>query len=83
MSRPRLLLIDELSLGLSPLVVDELMARLKQLNQQGLSIVLIEQFVHRALDIADRIYLLKKGRIAFSGTPEAAVRAGAVEEAYL
>jgi branched-chain amino acid transport system ATP-binding protein len=83
MSDPQLLLIDELSLGLSPLVVDEILARLVELNAAGLSILLIEQFVHRALDVADRVYVLKKGRVAFSGTPAAAVRIGAVEEAYL
>ncbi|MGQ0843718.1 MAG: ABC transporter ATP-binding protein [Sporichthyaceae bacterium] len=83
MSEPQLLLIDELSLGLSPLVVDEILARLVELNRAGLSILLIEQFVHRALDVADRIYVLKKGRVAYSGTPAAAVRVGAVEEAYL
>ncbi len=82
MSHPKLLLIDELSLGLSPLVVDEIIERLRELNREGLSVLLIEQFVHRAMDVADRIYVLKKGHVAFSGTPEAAQRIGAVEEAY-
>jgi branched-chain amino acid transport system ATP-binding protein len=82
MSDPKLLLVDELSLGLSPLAVDEILARLRELNAGGLSILLIEQFVHRALDVADRIYVLKKGHVAFSGTPDAALRIGAVEEAY-
>jgi branched-chain amino acid transport system ATP-binding protein len=54
-----------------------------ELNEAGLSILLIEQFVHRALDVANQVYVLKKGRVAFSGTPSAAVRVGAVEEAYL
>jgi branched-chain amino acid transport system ATP-binding protein len=83
MSNPEILLIDELSLGLSPLVVDEILARLQERNRAGLSILLIEQFVHRALSIADRIYVLKKGRLSFSGTPAAAIHVGAVEEAYL
>jgi branched-chain amino acid transport system ATP-binding protein len=83
MSDPRVLLIDELSLGLSPLVVDEILARLLERNKAGLSILLIEQFVHRALGIANRIYVLKKGRVSFSGTPAAAIHVGAVEEAYL
>jgi branched-chain amino acid transport system ATP-binding protein len=83
MSGPRLLLIDELSLGLSPLVTDELLADLVKLNREGLAIVLIEQFVHRALDVANRVYLLAKGQLAFSGTPAEAVRTGAVEAAYL
>jgi branched-chain amino acid transport system ATP-binding protein len=83
MSQPRLLLIDELSLGLAPLVVDELLERLVQLNHEGLSLLLIEQFVHRALGIADRVYVLSKGSLAFEGRPGDATRAGAVEEAYL
>ncbi len=82
MSDPKLLLIDELSLGLSPLVVDEILARLLELNKEGLSILLIEQFVHRAMEVSDRVYVLKKGHVAFSGTPAAAIRIGAVEEAY-
>jgi branched-chain amino acid transport system ATP-binding protein len=83
MSAPRLLLIDELSLGLSPIVVDALLERLGSLNQTGLSLVLIEQFVHRALAVADRVYLLAKGRVQFSGTPQEVADAGAVEIAYL
>jgi branched-chain amino acid transport system ATP-binding protein len=83
MSAPRLLLIDELSLGLAPMVVDTLIERLVDLNRTGMSLLLIEQFVHRALGIADRVYMLSKGRVAFEGTPAEASRAGAVEEAYL
>jgi branched-chain amino acid transport system ATP-binding protein len=83
MSAPKLLLIDELSLGLSPIVVDALLDRLRALNAEGLSLVLIEQFVHRALAVADRVYLLAKGRVQFSGTPREVADAGAVEIAYL
>ena len=83
MSAPKLLLIDELSLGLSPIVVDGLLDRLRGLNREGLSLVLIEQFVHRALAVADRVYLLAKGRVQFSGTPQQVADAGAVEIAYL
>jgi branched-chain amino acid transport system ATP-binding protein len=83
MSRPRLLLIDELSLGLAPLVVDDLIANLVRLNQEGLSLVLIEQFVERALAIANRVYLMAKGRVVFEGTPAEAERAGVLEAAYL
>jgi len=83
MSEPRLLLIDELSLGLAPLVVDSLTERLIELNKAGMSLLLIEQFVHRALSIADRVYMLSKGRVVFEGTPAEATKAGAVEEAYL
>ena len=83
MSSPSVLLIDELSLGLAPLVIDELFERLIDLNREGLSVVLIEQFVHRALAVADRVYVLAKGRLAFSGTPEEALRSDAIESAYL
>jgi branched-chain amino acid transport system ATP-binding protein len=83
MSRPRLMLIDELSLGLAPLVIEELLERLVQLNREGVSLLLIEQFVHRALGIADRVYVLSRGSLAFEGTPEDATRTGAVEEVYL
>ena len=83
MSEPRLLLIDELSLGLAPMVVDTLIERLVALNKDGMSLLLIEQFVHRALGIADRVYMLSKGRVVFEGTPAEATKAGAVEEAYL
>ena len=83
MSAPTLLLIDELSLGLSPIVVDGLLERLAALNRDGLSLVLIEQFVHRALAVADRVHLLAKGRVQFSGTPQEVADAGAVEIAYL
>jgi branched-chain amino acid transport system ATP-binding protein len=83
MSAPELLLIDELSLGLSPIVVDALLERLGALHRDGLSLVLIEQFVHRALAVADRVYLLAKGRVQFSGTPQEVADAGALEIAYL
>jgi branched-chain amino acid transport system ATP-binding protein len=83
MSRPKLLLIDELSLGLAPLVIDELFERLVLLNREGLAVVLIEQFVHRALAVADRVYVLTKGRLAFEGTAEEAARSDAIESAYL
>jgi branched-chain amino acid transport system ATP-binding protein len=82
MSAPRLLLIDELSLGLSPVMVDTLLDQLVELNREGLSLVLIEQFVHRALAIAERVYLLAKGRVQASGPPQEVAHA-AVEHAYL
>ncbi len=83
MSRPKLLLIDELSLGLAPLVIDELFDRLVVLNREGLAVVLIEQFVHRALAVADRVYVLAKGRLTFEGTADEAARSDAIESAYL
>ena len=82
MSRPRLLMIDELSLGLAPVLVDELMERLPNLRDAGLSLLLVEQFVHRALELADRVYVLRKGEIAYEGTA-AEASASVVGAAYL
>ena len=83
MSEPRLLMVDDLSLGLSPVAVDELLNRLAALNREGLSILLIEQFVERALRLADRVYVLVKGRVAFEGSPADAERTRAIDSAYL
>jgi branched-chain amino acid transport system ATP-binding protein len=64
---PRLLLIDELSLGLSPVVVQELLAAVRRLNSRGIAIVLVEQSVNIALTLADRAYFMEKGEVRFSG----------------
>jgi branched-chain amino acid transport system ATP-binding protein len=72
--RPRLLIADEISLGLAPLIVEEVFAGLQRVIELGVSVVLIEQFVHRALAIADRCYVLRRGRVVWSGdTTEAGV----------
>ena len=65
--QPRLLIADEISLGLAPLVVEEVFAGLQRVIQFGVSVVLIEQFVHRALQIADRCHVLRRGRLVWSG----------------
>ncbi len=65
--QPRLLIADEISLGLAPLVVEEVFAGLQRVIQLGVSVVLIEQFVHRALQIADRCHVLRRGRLVWSG----------------
>ncbi|MGQ9785464.1 MAG: ABC transporter ATP-binding protein [Anaerolineae bacterium] len=70
MSRPRLLMMDEPSLGLSPILVDEVFAMINQLHTSGVTILLVEQNVERTLDIADRVYLLNTGRVECTGTPE-------------
>jgi len=69
MARPRLLLMDEPSLGLAPVVVEEVFEAIRAINAQGVSVVLVEQDVERALAVADRAYLLAEGRIAAGGTP--------------
>jgi branched-chain amino acid transport system ATP-binding protein len=68
-SDPRLVLVDEASMGLAPVIVDKLFEFLASIAREGTSLLLVEQYVYRALELADRIYLLNHGRIVFSGTP--------------
>jgi branched-chain amino acid transport system ATP-binding protein len=67
--QPRLVLVDEASLGLAPLVVEEIFESLDRLKDGGASLLVVDQFVGRALALADRVYLLNKGRVVFDGTP--------------
>jgi ABC-type branched-subunit amino acid transport system ATPase component len=67
MSRPKLLMIDELSLGLAPTIVHQLLAKIAELRQQGMSLVIVEQQVDLALDLADRAYFLERGQVRFEG----------------
>jgi branched-chain amino acid transport system ATP-binding protein len=67
MSSPRLLVVDELSLGLAPMVVTQLFDVLRQVNSEGMAVLLVEQFVHMALQHTDRAYVLSKGAVAASG----------------
>ena len=69
LAKPKLVLIDELSLGLSPKVVSQLMPRLQDLREKGASVLLVDQNIHQTLRVADRVYILANGRIAFSGAP--------------
>jgi len=83
MARPRLLLLDEPSLGLSPLIVRELFAAIVRINGQGTSVLLVEQNVMMALRIAHRCYVLEEGRMVADGTPEELVERGAIRRSYL
>lgn len=83
MSEPKLLMIDELSLGLAPLVIESLFDTIKKLNSTGMSILLIEQNARQALKIADRAYVLEAGKISKEGTGEELLNDPAVKEAYL
>lgn len=67
MSAPRLLLVDELSLGLAPMVVAKLFEILRAVNEQGTAVVIVEQFVHLALENSDRAYVLRKGEVVVEG----------------
>src|SRR4029077_14928863 len=66
-ARPRLLLIDELSLGLAPIVVAELLNTVRQINQQGTAVVVVEQSVNIALTLVDHAYFMEKGEVRFDG----------------
>ena len=74
MSQPRLLLVDELSLGLMPKMIDLCIDALKKLNKEGLAILLVEQNTSRALDLADNVCVLASGRSVFQGAAETARR---------
>jgi branched-chain amino acid transport system ATP-binding protein len=83
MARPRLLLLDEPSLGLAPAVVDAMFAVIRAIHAEGVAILLVEQNVARALDVADRAYVLEEGRVV-AGGPAATLRAQPrIQQAYL
>ena len=83
MAEPRLLILDEPSLGLAPLLVEELFAFIKRLNGEGLAILLVEQNVGQSLAIADRAYVLENGAIRFQGTPGELLHNPELKRAYL
>jgi branched-chain amino acid transport system ATP-binding protein len=83
MSRPRLLLMDEPSLGLAPIVVDEIFRIIAELNTDGTTIFLVEQNAHKALQVARRFYLMEQGRVTFSGTPGQLAEDEVIQRAYL
>ena len=67
MTAPKLLLIDELALGLAPMAVDRLIAIVREVNSQGTTVVLVEQSVNRAVSLADRAFFLERGEVRFDG----------------
>ncbi|WP_046111350.1 ABC transporter ATP-binding protein [Aquincola tertiaricarbonis] len=83
MSRPRLLLMDEPSVGLAPKVVAEIFSIIRQLHAEGTSIFLVEQNAHMALKVAQHFYLMEQGRIGFSGNPGELAEDDVVQRAYL
>jgi len=83
MSRPRLLLLDEPSLGLAPLVVDQIMERIVQLRADGTTVLLAEQNARLALDISDRAYAVETGNIVVSGSARDLLADESVQRAYL
>jgi len=83
MSRPRLLLMDEPSLGLAPLVVEEIFRIIAELHRDGVSIFLVEQNAHMALKVAQHFYLIEQGRVTFSGDPGSLAEDEVIRRAYL
>jgi len=83
MARPRLLLLDEPSLGLSPLIVSELFGAIARIHREGTAVLLVEQNVATALRVADRAYVLEEGRIAAEGTPDELMQRDEIRRAYL
>jgi len=83
MAQPKVLLLDEPSLGLSPIMVQAMFGAIRDVNAGGTSVLLVEQNVAMALDLADRAYLLEEGRIVSQGTPDAVLAHPSLRRAYL
>ena len=83
MAEPRLLILDEPSLGLSPLLVEEMFVMIRRLNADGLSILLVEQNVLQSLEIAHRAYVLENGAITLSGPPAELLGNEELKRSYL
>ena len=83
MGRPKLLILDEPSLGLAPILVDEVLATVRRLKEEGITILLVEQNVREALDLADRGYILQTGRITGEGTGQELLDSDIFRSAFL
>ena len=83
MSGPRLLMLDEPSMGLAPILVEQIFDIIRQLHQAGVTILLVEQNAQMALSVADRGYVLETGKIVATGTGDELLRDAAVKKAYL
>lgn len=83
MSKPRIILMDEPSMGLSPLLVSEIFDIIKVINESGTTVLLVEQNAKKALSIADRAYVLETGKITLSGDAKDLINDESVKKAYL
>ena len=83
MARPRLLLLDEPSLGLSPLIVHDMFAAIRRINAGGMSVLMVEQNVTMAMGVSTRAYVLEEGRIVAEGTPDDLLARPEIQRAYL
>lgn len=83
MSKPKLLLVDEMSLGLMPILVDRVMEILRDIKQRGMTVLLVEQKVQEALEMADRAYVLQTGSIVAGGTGDELLSSDLVKKVYM
>jgi branched-chain amino acid transport system ATP-binding protein len=83
MARPKVMLLDEPSMGLAPVIVQEVFETVRRLKSEGMTMLLVEQFARTALEVADRAYVMERGRIVIEGTPEELRRDERVIAAYL
>ena len=83
MSKPKLMMLDEPSMGLAPILVDQIFSIIKELHAAGTTILLVEQNASKALEIADRAYVLETGKITLSGTGVELIHSPDVQKAYL
>jgi branched-chain amino acid transport system ATP-binding protein len=83
MARPQLMLMDEPSLGLSPVIVEEMFKIIRMINARGVSVLLVEQNVNKALEIAHHAYVIEQGRVITSGRPTILINHPSIREAYL
>ena len=83
MARPRLLLLDEPSLGLSPLIVEDMFGAIRRINAEGMSVLLVEQNVAMAMQVSTRAYVLEEGRIVAEGEPDELLARPEIQLAYL
>ena len=83
MARPRLLLLDEPSLGLSPLIVEDMFDAIRRINAEGMSVLLVEQNLAMAMQVSTRAYVLEEGRIGAEGAPDELLARPEIQRAYL
>ena len=83
MSNPRILMLDEPSLGLAPILVDEVLDTVRRLKKEGITILIVEQNVREALDLADRGYVLQTGRITQEGSGQELLQSDIFRSAFL
>ena len=83
MSNPQILMLDEPSLGLMPILVDEVLDTVRRLKEEGITILLVEQNVREALDLADRGYILQTGRVIAEGTGRELLESDVIRSAFL